>query len=240
MFGCRRVLYVLETISLLSICILIVGVFSLSIAVIRKDSRYIGNRLFALAMRCIGCYGICILIYQLFPSPLIIQIFERVAYVFAISGTFIIYLSMQVLAHSKDWLNHKSNVLPFIVIIAVFFVIFFLSPGIITIQSYAPVNTVLDTTFSVVIGILVMYFLLSSIYVIYKYGLRKADPERRKHMSFVIEGIAIIVGGLVLNIFSDLVGDVILGSTLDAIYFLVMCIGTIFVTIGLMKKTKEN
>ncbi len=224
----------------ISLGILIAGGFSISFAVIRKDSKYIGNRLFALCNACLGFYGICILTYQLLPLPEIINILERWGYILAIFCTFFLFLSMQVIAHSREWIKEKIHTVPFLIIIASYIVAVFTWPGIITIPGYNPVNTVLDPIFSLIIGVLIFYFMFSSVYVIYKYGLHNADPARRKRMLFAIGGLSIIVGAVVLNTISDLVGNLVIGSIFDAIYFLTLCIGTVFVGIGFIGRTKVN
>jgi hypothetical protein len=230
----------LEIIIDISLCILIAAGFALSIGVIRKDSKYIGNRLFALSTASIGCYGIFILIYQLLPFDEVIINLERWAYIFALLCTFFLFLSMQVIAHSRDWLNNIVHTVPFVVIIALYIIALFSWPGIITIQSYVPVNTVLDTIFSIIIGVLIFYFLFSSVFAIYKYGLHNTDPGRRKRMLAAITGLSIIIVAVVLNTLSDLVGDVVLGSIFDAIYFLTLCTGVVFVAIGFIGRAKES
>jgi uncharacterized membrane protein len=89
----------------------------------------------------------------------------------------------------------------------------------------------------------VAYFILGSIFGLYRYGMKKAEGARKKKMSTFFTGLIISMIAIVINVLSNLLEDPL--GVLDVIFFGTLAVAMIFMTLGFVgrqpnKKEEET
>jgi hypothetical protein len=222
--------YIFEGIGLAS------GIIIASI-VMKKDSKYIGNRLMAAAMILIGVYMGAILIYDIlypiFKIDLIIQIFYRICVIAMFYGTMFLFFSVNVMSRSSSWYS-KKNTIPYVVLIFIYAVsicfIHFLEilPG-------DQVNTRTSPMYPLYILIVgVMYFIIFSMVNLYRFGIRKSEGVRKKKMVTFFSGLSISLLAVLINVLSNVLSDPL--GILDVLFFGVLAAAMVVMTFGFVGK----
>ena len=207
--------------------------------VLRKDPSYVGNRLMAAASIGIGGYMGFILWYDLFPSPLSVQVLLRLALISILFGTLFLYFTMQVMVHSSAWLDNKMNIIPGIVYMtALSTAIVFLR--FITIVDLEVVNTQIDMLPLAIIIASTLLFLLITAFDLYYHGIRHVQGQQRKNMMTFFIGLLTAIGSIILTIIANILEDQAIGAVFDVLFFSTLAVAIVLMAIGFGGKSSSN
>ena len=226
--------YIFEGIGLIS------GVIIATI-VMRRDPRYLGNKLMATSTILLGVYMGSILaydiLYPIFQIALIIQILYRVCVIALFLGTMFLFFTINVMSRSSAWFT-KKNTIPYAVIIFVYGVsIFFID--FLEILPGDQVNTRTSNMIPLYILIAgVVYFIVFSMVGLYKYGISKSEGVRKKKMITFFSGLAVSMLAVIINILSNILPDPL--GVLDVVFFGVLATAMVVMTFGFVGKQVEN
>ena len=121
----------------------ILGVFG-AIILLKKNSKYLANRLMAIGTFFIGCYSFFIFLYDLLEMEWAILLFLPIAMSFILLGTMSIYFAILVISRTSSIFKNKWRWVPFLVVSILYSIYFNVNPSIITIKSMDPVDSSVD------------------------------------------------------------------------------------------------
>jgi hypothetical protein len=219
---------------------LVAGI-TIAALVMKKDARYIGNRLMATTMILLGIYMGAILVYDIFypifKQDWIIQVFYRICLIALFLGTMFLFFTIRVMCHSSAWLTVLHTV-PYAIIITGYSIwIWWID--FLEIISGDQVNTqTADLTPLLILIIGVTYFIVYSIYGIFTYGMKRAEGARKKKMTTFFIGLVISLLAVVINVLSNVLDDSL--GIFDVIFFGTLAIAMIVMMIGFVGRQPEK
>ena len=213
---------------------------TIAVLVLRKDSKYMGNRLMAISMILFGFYMGFILTYDIFypifQQDWLIEVFFRLCLISIIFGSVFLFFTIEVMCKSSVWLTFK-RVIPYVLVLTAYSIwIWFYD--FITIISGDQVNTqaeMIPTLLLLILGVL--YFIIQSIVGIYRFGIRKTEGDRKKKMMTFFMGLIISLAAIIINVLSNILDDPI--GVLDVIFFGTLALAMVIMALGLTRKPEE-
>ena len=226
-----------DLISIISECVIASTGFIISYFTLRKSSKEIGHRLLASATLLIGFYGLSIVIYDITAIAELVHFFLRFGIISLFFGVMLLYFAFQVIVHTKEWLSRKANTLPYIIGISIYAIVFYAWPDAITIVQLTPfVDSKVSIIILGILGVGILGFLISTMMVVYRFGIKYIEGEKRKKMEIVEIGYCICLIALFVNIASNIVEE---GALFDVLFFLIMAIGMIVIAYGFLKPVSQ-
>ncbi|TFG20990.1 MAG: hypothetical protein EU530_01485 [Promethearchaeota archaeon] len=209
--------------------------------VLKKDSKYVGNRLMAAAMILLGVYMGSILsydiLYPIFPTQdWIVQGLYRICVIALFFGTMFLFFTIRVMCLSSAWLT-KRNTIPYAIIILVYSItIWFID--FLEILPGDQVNT--QTKIMIPLYILiagVAYFIIFSMIGLYRFGIRKSEGLKRMKMVIFFSGLAVSMLAIVINVLSNILADPL--GVLDVLFFGTLAIAMVVMTFGFVGRQAD-
>ena len=114
--------------------------FASTYLILKRNPKYIGNRMMATSTTFIGLYTLFILFYDLVAEVWAVQVFLRAAMISILFVGVFIFYTIQILVFSSKNLMKKRNWVPFLLASLVYAVYLILEENFITIHSIDPVN----------------------------------------------------------------------------------------------------
>lgn len=213
---------------------------TIAFLVLRKDSKYIGNRLMAISMVFFGLYMGSILLYDIFypifQQDWLIEVFFRICLIAILFGSMFLFFTIQVSVKASIWFTFK-RVAPYVLVLTAYSIwIWFYD--FITIISGDQVNTQAEMIPTLLLLILsVLYFIIRSIVGIYRFGIRKTEGERKKKMITFFMGLIISLAAIIINVLSNILDDPI--GVLDVFFFGILALAMVIMALGLTRKPEE-
>jgi hypothetical protein len=220
-----------EPFSLISECVISFTGFAIAVVTLRKDPKNITHRLLASSMFLIGVYGISIVIYDVAAVEFLVHLLLRLSTIALLFGVLFLYFTFQVIVHTSAWLDRKLNTWPYVIGGIIYGVVFFAWwPGAVTNIELTPVvNTQMDMSLVVILGVSILILMLVTINTLYRFGVKPSEGEKRKKMTITLVGFLICLASLFVNIASNIVAS---GAMLDIAFFLILAGGMIVIAYG--------
>ncbi|GAB4312247.1 MAG: hypothetical protein Kow0069_12940 [Promethearchaeota archaeon] len=213
--------------------------FTCTTLILRRDSKYVGNRLMAIATTCVGLYTLAIMGYDVIRTEAAVFTLLPLAFALIFSTPMFIFLAMQVMVHSSQWFDEKKNWVPWLVFLAAF-VTFLYTSDVATIVSLDPVvNVQVDLLALLIVVVFVLFFLVHSLVDLYVQGIKQAEGVHRRKMVAFEVGILVEIGSVVVNIASQLVEDANVGGVLDLAFFALLAAGMSIIAAGFLIRVNE-
>lgn len=210
------------------ICQLILTFISFLIAgmLLKKNKKYIANRLMAGTFISLGLYAFLIFLYKVLNSPILLQINIRISFIALVFSVIFLFATIQILVYSSKILRKSNISLIFLIIAGIGLIVCMI--GFDWLQIEGNDIMTLDYTdwlfyyFAGYIGLT----LISSKILLYKQGIRKTSGEIRKHLVYFLIGLIFMLIGLI----TEGLGGVFSGHAelFDILLFLSLLIGVIF------------
>ncbi len=219
---------------ILIIIIMVAGLITVWLS-LRKDKKYTGNRLLALAFLMVGIYGISMLIHDGIAIGEVIIFTDQLNYSVLLFAVSFLFLTMQVIVNTTAWLKERRHLIPVIILDMAFAVLVFAWTDAISVESLSPPNTKTNIIVDILLGAGVLYFVLYSIYAVYNYGIKKTEGKRKTKMKIVCAGFICIIGAFFANVVSNLVDNAEMGAIFDVIYFGVLAGSMVMLAVGFLR-----
>jgi hypothetical protein len=227
---------------------LVIGVAS-TILILSRNSKYLGNKLMAVATTLIGSYLFTIFLYDYFTpdlSSLLPSIFLKLGMIFGLIGGTLFFMTMQCMVNSTTWFSSKIRWVPYI-LIDIAAIIFFIAKPLIETFELNPnpdfyqgrVNVTIYMGPLIVMVALLFYYILFSIYYLQRYGIKKAIGSSKRKMVIFQTGLVIFVTAMFVNVASQFVSGSI-GIILDVINLGMISIGMVFLAASLIYTPKAK
>ncbi len=205
--------------------------------VIKQNPKYIGNKLMALSALGIAGYIGGIFLYDVIATERAIQILYRIAMPFILIGAISMYYTMQIMVHSSSWLRQTwKKIVPVLIIGA--FTVYISIADVIEVNSLEVVDTTLDLFPLLFVSFWVLGLILASIIDLYLHGIRKMKGQSKKHMLIFMAGLIINLFALILTVISNLISNAEIAAIFDVLFFLVLAIGTGFMSFSFIQKAR--
>ncbi len=221
---------------------LILG-FLAAYLVLKKDKNYIGNKLMAVSTILFGIYMGSILtydiLYPILPAPFnnwSVEIFNRAGLIAILGGSMFLYFTIKVMCHSSAWLNDKKHTYPYLIATLAYGIYISMIDYIEVIEGET-VNTQIDLIPLLILIVGVLFFIVSALSGLYKYGIKKGQGEMKKKMSIFFVGLMIGLSAIFVNIASNVLDDV--SGFLDIIFFGTLALAMVVMTFGFTGKRDE-
>lgn len=209
--------------------------FLSAIVVLRKNSKYIGNRLMFATFFLFGTYISSLLTYGIIKTELIIHILFRVGINCLLYGMLFLFFTMQVMVHSSAWITNKNHVFPFIIPAGVWSIWTIFAH--LDILSTDPVNTSMALAPLIFLILSSFGLLISSLISLYKHGIKETKGEDRKKMQIFMVGLGINLVALLISLAAQLESE---GILMDIIFFVVLAAGQVIIAYGFTRNTKNR
>lgn len=204
--------------------------------ILKKNAKYLGNRLMAIAAGLIGAYTFFILLYDLIQKNWAIQIFLRLAIISILNATLFIFFAMQVMVNSSHWFEVKSRWIPFILVIVGYSLFLIIDQTWITVVSETPVNTQISLIQLGIAVVIILTFLIMSLILLYIFGLKKVDRTHRIRMQLFAVGILVSIIAIGTNIASQVVTNELVARILDVTFFSILAIAIFVQSLAFIRK----
>jgi hypothetical protein len=228
-----------EPFSLTSECVIAFTGFIIAIVTIRKDPKSITHRLLASSMFLIGVYGVSIVIYDIAAIEFLVHFLLRLSTIALLFGVIFLYFTFQVIVHTSSWLDRKLNTWPYLIGAIIYGIVFYAWwPGAVPKIELVPVvNSQVDISLVVILGVSILIFMLVTINTLYRFGVKPSEGEKRKKMTIALVGFLISLSALFVNIASNLVEEG--GAMLDIAFFLILAGGMIVIAYGFIGPVRK-
>jgi hypothetical protein len=203
--------------------------------ILKRNPKYIGNRMMATSTTFIGLYTLFILFYDLVAEVWAVQVFLRAAMISILFVGVFIFYTIQILVFSSKNLMKKKNWVPFLVASLVYSVYLILEQNFITILSIDPVNVSINMLPLLILIAQLLFYVLFSIFFLVKNGIMQTTGQTKKKITIYTIGLSLTLIAIVLNIISQLVAADV-GEILDVVYFAIICLSVSVMSIGFLLK----
>ncbi len=211
--------------------------FAITYFTLKKDSKSIPHRLLALSTLLIGVYGVSIFIYDVTGIEILVLILLRLGTVALFFGVVFLYFTFQVIVHTKDWLGRRLNTLPLIIGVSIYALVFFVWDGAVTIiNPTPPVDSKIDITMTIILGVSILLLLLATMFNLYRFGIKPSEGDKRQKMTIALVGFLFCLAALFLNIASTLAAE---GSLFDIAFFLILAGGMAVIAYGFIGPSRR-
>ena len=216
-----------------------VAAFTAAYLVFKKDPSYIGNRLMASANTSIGIYFLSIFIYKMIQEIEVVLVLFPLAMVCTLVSTLLLYLTMQIMVKSSQWLQTTKKWMLIVGVIA-FYCLYLIFGNVMTVVNVSTGNVQMNLLPLIGLLGLVVFFLVSSIRSISKFGIKKSEGLNQQKMIRFRLGLIIVLVAVGVNVPANLVANETLGKILDIIYFAIMASANVVVPSSYLMKNDEN
>ena len=210
---------------------------------LKKDPKYKVNQLMAAAMFSLALYVTFIMLYDIVfyitGNPSIVYISYPQALVFIIAGAMFLYLSMEAILKSTEWLKiwwhwgiHLVLLIGFAIVINIV--------DFIDILESESVDTQINIYILGVVILIVLYYLITSFYITYFHGIRKTTNTTQKKLKIFEIGLLIDILAVFVNIYSQITTNETMSPILDMIFFAMIAIGNIIYSIGFLLPSEDS
>ncbi len=207
-----------------------------AIIIFSKKNKYLANTFMAFGNLFIGLYVAFILAYDIIGEPWAIQTFLPIAMCCILIGTLMIFFSMMCIVKSEKWFDNWSRWVPYVLIVIAYGVYILTNKNFITILETEVVNTQIDLIPLGILVVLLLFFLGASEYVVIAFGIKKTEGDSRKKMKLFSTGILFGILAIIFNVVSQIVAEGALGEIFDVLFFGVLAVCVVFLSIALGKK----
>ncbi|MFW9989775.1 MAG: hypothetical protein ACFFC3_14070, partial [Candidatus Odinarchaeota archaeon] len=210
----------MDIISLIFQSTAFIAAFYVAIVIIRKDIKYIGNKLFVISFVLFGLYALVLFLYE-FPISIIVNaILIGASLIIIVIGILFFVLSMQVFAQSSIFL--KKPITKVIIIISVFVCIltFFFPYKVLQIQPEIEADK--DLVSLLTTGIWVFILMIYNSIQLYKTLQHIEDPDKTLKNKITLLLIAQLIG--ILSPTMSVIGNITKNSLLHSTMFMFLAI----------------
>jgi hypothetical protein len=231
--------YIIEAITILA------GVISIYY-VLRRNRKYLGNVMMASSIGCVTLYIFSITVYDIFlpitENEIWVDIFLPIAMFAIVSAGMFMFFTMMTMTKGAWWVKNLKKSGIYIAVVAAWG-IFILSQGwkYIWVDDYEIVDTGQNLFLKIILGVVLLFFIVGSIILTYKSGIKKTDGITKKKLIRFEIGLCIMLFALIFNIVKGFVGGgPNVGGILDMIYFGILAGGTVVFAISILTKEKHH
>ncbi len=211
--------------------------FAITYFTLRKDSKSIPHRLLALSTLLIGVYGVSIFIYDVTGIEILVLILLRLGTIALFFGVVCLYLTFQVIVHTREWLDRRLNTWPLIIGVSIYTIVFYVWDGAVTIiNPTPPVDSKIDLTMTIILGISILLLLLVTMFNLYRFGIKPSEGDKRRKMAIALVGFLLCLAALFVNIASTLAAE---GALFDIAFFLILAGGMAVIAYGFIGPTRK-
>ena len=203
--------------------------------ILKRNPKYIGNRMMAASTTLMGLYTLFILFYDLVAEVWAVQVFLRAAMISILFAGVFIFYTIQILIFSSKNLMKKRNWVPFLLASLGYSVYLIFEQNFITILSIDPVNVSIYMLPLLILIAQLLFYVLFSLFFLVKNGIMQSTGQTKKKISIYTLGLSFTLVAIVLNIISQLVAAD-LGEILDVVYFAIICLSVSVMSIGFLLK----
>ncbi len=209
--------------------------------VLRKNKKYYGNLMMASSIGCITLYIFCITIYDIFlpltGSEIWVDIFLPLAMFAIVAAGMFMFFTMMTMTKGEWWVKDlkKSGIYILIVLLWGIFILGF-GWKFIWVDDPDIVDTGQELFLKVILGVMLLFFILSSIILTYKSGIKKTQGSMKKKLIRFEIGLIVMILALIFNIVKGFIkGSENVSGILDMTYFGILALGTIVFAYSLGK-----
>ncbi len=202
-----------------------VAAFYVVIVIIRKDIKYIGNKLFVISFLLFGLYALVLFLYE-FPISIIInEILLRGSLLIVVMGILFFVLSMQVFAQSSIYLEKIMSKLIITVSIAVCIITFIFPYKVLQIQPEIEADkNIISLLATGIFSFTLMIYNSIQLYNVLN-DIENAKVQIRKKIKILI--VAQLIG--ILSPTMSVIGNITKNSFIHALMFVFLAIPIVIV-----------
>ena len=207
-----------------------------AILIFAKKSKYLANIFMAFGNLFIGLYVAFILAYDIIGEAWAIQTFLPIAMCCILIGTLMIFFSMLCIVKSDKWFDIWYRWMPYVLIVIAYGVYILTNQNFITILDTEVVNTQINfVPLGILVGLL-LFFLGASEYIVIVFGIKKTEGDTKKNMKLFSTGTLFGILAILFNVVSQIVAEGVLGELFDVLFFGVLAVCVVFLSIALGQK----
>ena len=211
-----------------------IGAFYVSYLIFNRDKKYIGNKLLSSALGLLGGYSLFLLIYKLINQEWALQIFLRISFVSVTFSVFFLYLTIQVLTHSQQWLFTYKLRWAIPIILAAAISILLISTDWIHVENNDLVNMDYSDLQFIIFALYIAIMLVYSIMRLYTGGVKKTEGNSKKRMQIFLTGLIFALLGLVMEALNSLFKGY--GELFDLLLFSCLTTANAFMSLTFLLK----
>ncbi|MFX1502437.1 MAG: hypothetical protein ACFFDH_15860 [Promethearchaeota archaeon] len=215
----------MDIISLIFQSTAFIAAFYVAFIIIRKDIKYIGNKLFVISFILFGFYALVLFLYE-FPISIIFnEILIGSSLIIIVIGILFFVLSMQVFAQSSIFLKKTITKVIIIISIVVCILTFFFPYKVLQIQPEIEADKNLVSLLTT--GIWVFILMIYNSIQLYKTLQYIEDPDKTLKNKITLLLIAQIIG--VLSPTMSVIGNITKNSLIHSTMFIFLAIPIVIV-----------
>jgi len=203
--------------------------------ILKRNPKYIGNRMMATSTTLMGLYTLFILFYDLVAEVWAIQVFLRAAMISILFVGVFVFYTIQILVFSSKNLMKKRNWVPFLLASLGYSVYLIFEQNFITILSIDPVNVSINMLPLLILIAQLLFYVLFSLFFLVKNGIMQSTGQTKKKITIYTLGLSLTLIAIVINIISQLVAAD-MGEILDVVYFAIIWLSVTIMSIGFLLK----
>ncbi len=220
--------------------IAIIAAFYSTYKILNRKSKLLCNNLMAAGTTFIGLYVLFVFLYDMIQTLWSIEIFLRLGMFSILTATMFFFYSMNCMVSSSSWFQNKKMWVPYIIIIIGYTIYLILTP-LVNVVSYEPINISISMIPLVIMVIFMLYFLISSLVILFRFGIKKTEGLSQKKMKIFAIGVILSVVSIFINVASQIFSDSTAGEILDVVFFFSLACSVVVIAFGfLLEPKKEN
>lgn len=212
-----------------------IAAFYVVVVIIRKDIKYIGNKLFVISFVLFGLYALVLFLYE-FPISIIInEILIGSSLIIIVIGILFFVLSMQVFAQSSIFLKKPITKLIIIISVVVCVLTFFFPYKVLQIQPEIEADKNLVSL--LVTGIWVFILMIYNSIQLYKILKDIEEPDKGIKNKIKLLITAQLIG--ILSPTMSVIGNISKNSLLHSMMFVFLAIPMVIVSLIISKEKSK-
>ena len=214
------------------------GAFFVSITLLRKNRRYLGNKLLAISLSLVGVYALLLFLYKVLDSAVLLQYSIRIGFSALLFAVYLLFCTLQVLLYSSHTIRtHKIKFL-------IWFLIAAIIVGLMTVTDWISVEngdiTTMDYNFAVFLpfAAYVAVMLVYSMLVLYRFAIKTASETSKPYLWLFFFGLLSMFCGLLTEGLSAAFEG--LAGLFDILLFVFLAVGVLLMALSLLRKDSTS
>jgi len=219
--------------------IAIFAAFYSTYRILRRKSKFLCSNLMAVGTTLIGLYVLFVFLYDIIEELWSIEIFLRFGMISILTATLFFFYSMNCLVSSSSWFQNKKKWVPYIIVI-IGYTIYLIFTPLVDVVSTDPLNIGIELPPLVIMVIMMFHFLVSSLSILFRFGIKKSEGLSKKKMKIFAIGLILSVLSILINVASQIFSDSTAGEILDVIFFFSLACSVVVIAFGFLLEPKKR